>query len=89
MKEENLDIRLLCIFLQFLEDNNCFENYFDNLFKEFEDPLNPFNMSNNCEELISSAFIWDITDQEQEYWSDLDCKWAEQLEKEPRDVQML
>lgn len=72
------------IFIQFLKDNDAYEEYVYNFnkrekFRNKACPKNQFFSKKEPKEYILFAFTWDSTSEGLRFWNEIDIKWMDYL----------
>lgn len=67
-------------FIHFLKKNNAYEKYMNNV-KKLSPKFSPGGVFRgiHINNLISSAFIWEASEEGQDYWEILSKKWESEL----------
>jgi len=93
--DQNQEVRLANLtkeFKDFLNRNGVYKNYSKNLDVEYGDGalewiLADSILNDDADELISSAFKWDMTPEGHRFWSKISRLWEEYYETQKRAEQ--
>lgn len=67
-------------FIQFLKDNNTYEEFKHNLSTKFQHYISKFSLYHSTS-IIDDAFYWSETREGFSFWSEIDKKWRKQTFK--------